>query len=225
VIRDEEPAQAPRGPRAPERAPGPELQSRQNQQNRQNPQTHPPEQARGQQTADPAVAYGPDDPAYGPPSPEWYARHEDTGQQAGAEELPHARGPFEPLPQSPRTGREIAGGTGYSAASHLAVSYEALGLAGTDDDDLGGRGGALDQIRDFYTAAEAIGPEHLDEHFERLLERQRKLISDYFSEPAGGRPPDPDGDRGSGHPGTAAEGPRRLDSGHPSFGAGRRSPR
>jgi len=221
VIRDEKPAQAPPGPRAPERAPNPEPQSPQNQQSQQNRQAHPPGQAGEQQTAAPAFAYGPDDPAYGPPTPEWYARREETGQQAGAEELPPARGPFEPLPQSRQAGREIAEGTG----GYPAVSYEALGLARTDDDDLGGRGGALDQIKDFYTAAETIGPEHLDEHFERLLERQRRLISDYFSEPADGRPADPDGERGSGYPRTGAEGPRRLDSGHPSFGTGQRSPR
>ena len=70
-------------------------------------------------------------------------------------------------------------------ASYLAASYEALGLAGTDDDDLGGRGGALDRLKDFYAAAEAIGAERLDEHFQRLLERQRKLISDYFRDGAG----------------------------------------
>jgi hypothetical protein len=229
VIRDEEPAQAPPGPRAPERAPSPEPQSRQSQQNRQNQQNQqmfPPGQAGEQPTADPAFAYGPDDPAYGPPSPEWYARREDTDQQAAAEERRQARGPFEPPPRSPRSGRETADATGgYPAASYLAVGHEALGLAGTDDDELGGRGGALDKIKDFYAAAEAIGAEHFDEHFERLLERQRKLISDYFREPASRHPADPDGERGSGYPGSGAEGPRRPDSGHLSFGAGQRSPR
>jgi hypothetical protein len=185
VIRDEEPAQAPPGPRTQARAPSPERTSRQDQHNRLNQPRHPPGQAGEQQTADPAVAYGPDDPAYGPPGPEWYAR-EDTGLQAVAEELRHARGPFEPLPYPQRAGREIGEGAGgYSAASYLAVSYEALGLAGTNDDDLGGRGGALDQLKDFYAAAETIGAEHLDEHFQRLLERQRKLISKYFRDGAG----------------------------------------
>jgi hypothetical protein len=225
VIRDEEPAQ-PAGPRTPERAPSPEPQSRQNQQNQQNRQKYPLGQAGEQQTADPALAYGPDDPAYGPPNPEWHARREDNGQQAAAEELPPARGPFEPLPDSNRTGWEISEGSGgYSPASYLAVNYEALGLAGSDDDGLGGRGAALDQIKDFYAAAEAIGAEHLDEHFERLLERQRNLISDYFREPAGQRSADPDGERGSGYPGTGAEGRQRLDSDQLSFGTGQRSPR
>jgi hypothetical protein len=186
VIRDEEPAQAPPGTRAQARAPSPERQSRQDQRGRHNQHGHPPGQAGDQQTADPAVAYGPDDPAYGPPGPEWYAR-EDTGQQAVAEELRQVRGPFEPLDYSQRSGREIGEGAGgYPAASYLAASYEALGLAGTDD-DLGGRGGALDQLKDFYAAAEAIGADHLDEHFRQLLERQRKLISEYFRDSAGQR--------------------------------------
>jgi hypothetical protein len=107
-----------------------------------------------------------------------------------AEELRHARGPFEPLPDSQRSGREIGEGTGgYSAASYLAASYEALGLAGTDDDDPGRPGGALDRLKDFYAAAEAIGAEHLDEHFGRLLERQQRLISEYFTDGAGRRSP------------------------------------
>jgi hypothetical protein len=228
VIRDEEPAQAPPDPRAPERAPSPEPQPRQSEQNQQ---TLPSGQAGEQQTADPAFAYGPDDPGYGPPGPEWYARREDIGQQAAAEELRPARGPFEPLADSHRTARGMADGTGgypaasYPAASYPAASYEAPGLTGTDDDDLGDRGGALDQIKDFYAAAEALGAEHFEEHFERLLEGQGKLISDYFREPAGRRPADPNGERGSGYPGGGAEGPQRLDGGHPSFGAGQRSPR
>ena len=226
VIRDEEPAQAPPDPRTPEQAPSPEPRPRQSEQNQPNQQTLASGQAGARQTADPAFAYGPDDPGYGPPGPEWYARREDTGQQAVAEELRPARGPFEPLADSHRTARGMADGTGgYPAASYPAASYEALGLTGTDDDGLGGRGGALDQIKDFYAAAEALGAEHFDEHFERLLERQGKLISDYFTEPAGRRPADPNGELGSGYPGSGAEGPRRLDGGRPSFGAGQRSPR
>jgi hypothetical protein len=181
VIRDEEPAQAPPDPRAPERAPSPEPRPRQSEQNGPNQQTLPSGQAGARQTADPAFDYGPDDPGYGPPGPEWYASRADIGQQAVAEEHRPARGPFEPLADSHRAARGMADGTGgYRAASNLAASYQALGLTATDDADLGGRGGALDQIKDFYAAAEALGAEHFDEHFERLLERQGKLISDYF---------------------------------------------
>jgi hypothetical protein len=45
--------------------------------------------------------------------------------------------------------------------------------------------GALDQIRGLYDAAESVSQDSLDRHFEQLLERQRKLISEYFTESAG----------------------------------------
>jgi hypothetical protein len=46
------------------------------------------------------VAYGPDDPAYGPPGRDWYERAESEAarRQESGEELRQARGPFEPLP-------------------------------------------------------------------------------------------------------------------------------
>jgi hypothetical protein len=59
---------------------------------------------------DPALAYGPDDPAYGPPGPDWYRRDEERGRdeegaprpedvesRAEAGESRVTRGPFEPL--------------------------------------------------------------------------------------------------------------------------------
>ena len=45
--------------------------------------------------------------------------------------------------------------------------------------------GALGQIRDLYEAAETVSQASLDRHFEQLLERQRKLISEYFTEAGG----------------------------------------
>jgi len=38
----------------------------------------------------------------------------------------------------------------------------------------------LEQIKDFYLTAEAIGEENLDKHFDQLLAHQRELISEYF---------------------------------------------
>jgi hypothetical protein len=40
----------------------------------------------------------------------------------------------------------------------------------------------LDEIKDFYLTAEAIGEENVDKHFNELLDRQRELISQYFKE-------------------------------------------
>ena len=45
--------------------------------------------------------------------------------------------------------------------------------------------GPLGQVKDLYVAAGRISPDSLDRHFDQLLERQRKLISDYFKESSG----------------------------------------
>ena len=111
------------------------------------------------------TAYGPDDPAYGPPSAEWYTRDVQAGQEEAAEELRDARGPFEPPKHQ--------GGSMPEPAPYQPVGYEPPDAGGTK---------ALDQIKDFYLTAEAIGPENLDRHIEELLERQRQLITEYFTE-------------------------------------------
>ena len=100
------------------------------------------------------TAYGPDDPGYGPPSREWYTS-EDEDEQEAAEELQPIRGVFEPLPNQ--------GGPG---------------LEPLDDTP------PLEQIKRFYLTAEAISAENLDRQFDGLLERQRQLISAYFTETA-----------------------------------------
>lgn len=45
----------------------------------------------------------------------------------------------------------------------------------------------LDQIKDLYLTAEAIGEANLDKHFEQVSQRQRELIREFFerSTPAG----------------------------------------
>jgi hypothetical protein len=45
----------------------------------------------------------------------------------------------------------------------------------------------LDQLKDLYFAAEAIGEERLEKHFDQVSERQRELIREFFerSKPAG----------------------------------------
>ena len=101
---------------------------------------------------EPATAYGPADPGYGPPSPEWYTA-EDQDEQEAAEELQPIRGVFEPLPNQ--------GGPGLEPFDDMPP---------------------LEQIKRFYLTAEAISAENLDRRFDGLLERQRQLISAYFTE-------------------------------------------
>jgi hypothetical protein len=187
------------------------------------------------ETAEPGLPYGPDDPAYGPPTPDWYARQEEeeeATQQAAAEELPYVRGPFEPLPHSAEASQAAAGDWAASALYEPAPG---------EDDGFGGPGdGALEQIKDLYQTAEAIGAENLDKHFHQLLERQRQLISDYFKDfglraPAGasgssrGDGPNGSDDRSrvsdNEHSAGGLEGVNGLGSGQVTFGSDRRSPR
>jgi len=45
----------------------------------------------------------------------------------------------------------------------------------------------LEQIKDLYLTAEAIGEENVDKHFDQLLAQQRELISEYFRQSAAAR--------------------------------------
>jgi hypothetical protein len=156
---------------------------------------------------DPALAYGPDDPAYGPPGPDWHQREEerapraeDGEPRADTGESRAARGPFEPL----RSGdKEEAGHADHQPADlgaaldepetdpsdtdisdYEPIDHEMSELLGHDTaDDL--EADALGQLKDMYQAAETVSQASLDRHFDRLLERQRQLISDYFSESTG----------------------------------------
>jgi hypothetical protein len=49
----------------------------------------------------------------------------------------------------------------------------------------------LEQIKDLYLTAEAIGEDALDKHFEQVSQRQRELIREFFerSSPASGNDP------------------------------------
>jgi Tat protein secretion system quality control protein TatD with DNase activity len=38
----------------------------------------------------------------------------------------------------------------------------------------------LDQIKDLYLTAEAIGEDALDKHFDQVSQRQRELINEFF---------------------------------------------
>ena len=155
---------------------------------------------------DPALAYGPDDPAYGPPGPDWYKRDEERAARTGDGESPAAagepvatRGPFEPLRPGDREG---AGHTDYQQADGDAAfdrdagplesdvsEYEPIDYEMSELLDLGTptdpEAGALGQIRDLYQAAETVSQASLDRHFDQLLERQRELISEFFTESGG----------------------------------------
>jgi hypothetical protein len=50
----------------------------------------------------------------------------------------------------------------------------------------------MDQIKDLYLTAEAIGEDALDKHFQQVSERQRQLIREYFNQVEAGQAEGPD---------------------------------
>jgi hypothetical protein len=116
---------------------------------------------------------GPNDPAY------WY----DLAATGPAEETPPAeetRGPFEPLVSSadpPGTVRSSAADPG--GGPEAAAGAPADGEPG---DTVHAQARKLEQIKDLYLTAEAIGESNVDKHFDQLMAQQRELISDYFKQ-------------------------------------------
>ena len=101
-----------------------------------------------------------------------------------APDLPAVRGPFEPLVE--HNGQPS--GSPSSAADRLATDedgrpYEFPGL--DDDAPAGSADAALDRLKELHRTAAAVAPQSLDAHFDQLLERQRRLISEYINESEG----------------------------------------
>jgi hypothetical protein len=166
----------------------------------------------------------------------WY----DLSGEDAKPVLEETRGPFEPLVSS--TGPP---GATPQLSSALDAAETAAEIAGTiygqqapdvdgDDapeDSAHAHARKLEQIKDFYLTAEAIGEENVDKHFDQLLAQQRELISEYFKQstmakpygaPAGhaetepGKPDDPEEPGAAGGQaaapdrlGVVAEQPRR----------------
>ena len=70
------------------------------------------------------------------------------------------------------------------AASGPASGTGRPGQAGDENTEAQERARArkLEQLRDLYLTAEAIGEQNLDKHFNQLMAQQRQLISEYFGE-------------------------------------------
>ena len=117
----------------------------------------------------------------------WY----DLTLNPDAAEREEARGPFEPLQPSsgapPRAGRPQSPEAmpGWADQAQQPVP----GAPGDEGPDEPGYAQArkLEQIKDLYLTAEAIGEENVDKHFDQLLSQQRELISEYFRQSAAAR--------------------------------------
>ena len=132
----------------------------------------------------------PDDPVAARESDEndaayWYDLP-GTGSEGDAP--PHVveetRGPFEPLVSSSdppgATTRFSAGpDTAQPLAPDVAHPDEAPRADGQED-TAHAHARKLEQIKDLYLTAEAIGEANVDKHFDQLLAQQRELISEYF---------------------------------------------
>ncbi len=139
-----------------------------------------------------------------------------------------ARGPFEPLVSS--NGPPAAGipAPGVAPAAEVPAApaprsegrvgrHVAPETAGSDglEDSAVARARKLEQIKDFYLTAEAIGEQNVGKHFDQLLAQQRELISEYFKQPNAAQPDD--GRTVPAAPGVQAQsGPDSGDSGQAS---------
>ena len=138
-----------------------------------------------------------DDAAY------WY----DLLAEDASPQDEQARGPFEPLlPSATPTGE---------AGRPLSAEPErgSPGGAGNDRQEAPeqARARKLEQLKDLYLTAEAIGEQNVDKHFDQLLAQQRELISDYFGQSAAGGPRPSEGDPRDGQ--AAETGAARPDPG------------
>jgi len=143
----------------------------------------------------------------------WY---DLPGTGYGADAPPHApqeaRGPFEPLvssddpPGAPRPAAPEDPGTAEATVPDGTRPDEVAGAAGEDTATAHAR--KLEQIKDLYLTAEAIGEANVDKHFDQLLAQQRELIGEYF--------------RQSGAAGPAAAGDQAADGAPP--GTSERAP-
>jgi hypothetical protein len=144
----------------------------------------------------------PDDPAAAAPGPDehdvsyWYdLPGTSAGGDTTARVLQETRGPFEPLVSSadpPGTTPRISAGLDDAepAAPEAAYSQEAPPAAADDgfQDTAHDHARKLEQIRDLYLTAEAIGEANVDKHFDHLQAQQRELISEYFKQSSATRP-------------------------------------
>jgi hypothetical protein len=115
---------------------------------------------------------------------------------APAHVVEEARGPFEPLVSSAdppgAVGRVPASpDAAQPATPDAARPDQAPEAAGPDDpheEAVQDRARKLEQIKDLYLTAEAIGESNVDKYFDQLLAQQRELISEYFRQPGPPRP-------------------------------------
>jgi hypothetical protein len=124
----------------------------------------------------------------------WY---DDLSAGPGATEQEEARGPFEPLLPSAGAPARAARHQPSASDAMMPTAAGLTGYAQQPEPDAAGEEGPeepvhaqarkLEQIKDFYLTAEAIGEENVDKHFDQLLAQQRELIGEFFRQSAAAR--------------------------------------
>jgi hypothetical protein len=155
----------------------------------------------------------PDDPAAAAPGPSerdaayWY---DLPGTGGGGDDPPRVpqetRGPFEPL---------LSSADPPATTPEAAQSDEAPGPTAYGHDTAHAHARKLEQIKDLYLTAEAIGAANVDKHFDHLLAQQRDLIGEYFKQSSAGRPAAGPADQA----GTELAGAAGQEPGHPGDAA------
>jgi hypothetical protein len=110
-----------------------------------------------------------------------------AGTDVPAHVVEETRGPFEPLVSSADPPGPALGAAGPGQAPVAA------GPEDSPQETVHDRARKLEQIKDLYLTAEAIGEANVDKHFDQLLAQQRQLISDYFRQPGMAGPGAADG--------------------------------
>ena len=124
--------------------------------------------------ASPARHAAADDAAY------WY----DLLAEDPVPRQEETRGPFEPLLPS----GETSSAADQAAPTEQAQSRRMRPATESPEAPERARARKLEQLKDLYLTAEAIGEQNVDKHFDQLLAQQRELISDYFRQSAAAKP-------------------------------------
>jgi hypothetical protein len=141
----------------------------------------------------------PDDPAAAAPGSDeqdaayWYDLPGAQSGEGTTHMLEETRGPFEPLlPSADPPGTTPRFPSTLDAAEALAEAAGPDDARGADgdgpEDSAHARAQKLEQIKDLYLTAEAIGEANVDKHFDQLLAQQRELISEYFKQSSAAKP-------------------------------------
>jgi hypothetical protein len=160
---------------------------RQTEPRQTEPRQTEPRQTEPRQTEAGQAESGQPSPEHAGPErtePAQAAPEQPSTSAPAAEDKSAVRGPFEPLVE--HNGQMSAAAS--SAADRLATDadgrpYDFPGL--DDDEPAGSADAALDRLKELHRTAAAVAPQSLDAHFDQLLERQRRLISEYITEAEG----------------------------------------